>query len=76
VNSYLPFNQGIRHGAPGLVEHAAAHDDALAQRLARMLPGEVGFRRRDVGMAVDRAGDLRQRLRNENQRARWRAQHG
>ena len=35
------FDQRIRHRPPVLVEHAAVHDDALAERLARVLLGQV-----------------------------------
>ena len=62
------LDQRVGHGPSALVEHAALDDDALPLGLAGVLPGEVGFLRRHVGVAVDRAGDLRQRLRDEDQR--------
>ena len=62
------LDQRVGHGPSVLVEHAALDDDALAQRLAGVLRGEVGLLRLDVGVAVDRAGDLRQRLRDDDQR--------
>ena len=38
----LPYlNQRLRHGALVFVEHLAVHDDALAQRLALVLLGQV-----------------------------------
>ena len=36
------FDQRVGHRPPVLVDHVAVHDDALAQRLARVLLGEVG----------------------------------
>jgi hypothetical protein len=48
------LDEGMRYGTAGLVEQAALDDDALAERLAGVLGGEVGLLRLDVGMAVDR----------------------
>src|SRR5271154_6857047 len=46
------FNQSLRHGAAIVVEHAAAYDDALANRIARMLPGKVAVSFAGVFVAV------------------------
>src|SRR5262249_55482408 len=62
------LDQAVGHGTAALVEHAPRHDDALPLRLAGMLAGEVRLLRSDVGMAVEGAGDLRQGLRNDDQR--------
>ena len=54
------LDQRIRHRPAVLVEHAARHDDPLAERLAGMLAGEVAIVLAHALMAVDRAGELRQ----------------
>ena len=60
----------MRHRAAVLVEHAAADDDALADRLALVLAREVVVGRLDVVVAEHRPGDLRERLRRQDQRLR------
>src|SRR3989475_1167826 len=64
------FDQGVRHRLAVLVEHAPAHDNALADRLAAVLAGEIIVGRLDVAVAEDRAGQLGQRLRRHDERLR------
>ena len=52
-----------------LVENPAGDDDAFAERLAGVLPGQVVIRRPGIAVAVHRTGDLRERLRDDHQRA-------
>src|SRR5688572_4364566 len=61
------LDQGIRHRPAVLVEHATGHHDALADRLAFVLSREVVVARLDVVPAEHRAGDLRKRLRRDDQ---------
>jgi hypothetical protein len=49
--------------------------DAFPERLARMLPGKIVIRFRDVFMPIDRAGYLGKSMRQKNQRLAWRALH-
>ena len=67
------LDQRVRHRPAVLVEHAAGDDDALAERLAGMLAGQVGVARPHALVAVDRAGQLRQRVRQDDQRLLRRA---
>src|SRR6266704_571735 len=64
------FDQGVRHRLAVLVEHAPAHDNALADRLAPVLAGEIVVGRLDVAVAEDRAGQLGQGLRRHDERLR------
>src|SRR5438309_12084526 len=64
------FDQGVRHRLAVLVEHAPAHDNALADRLAPVLAGEIVVGRFDVAVAEDRAGQLGQGLRRHDERLR------
>src|SRR5712691_1316172 len=64
------FDQGVRHRPAVLVQHAPAHDNALADRLAPVLAGEIVVGRLDVAVAEDRAGQLGQRLRRHDERLR------
>src|SRR5471030_3000587 len=57
------------------VEHAAMNYDALAQRLADALPGEVVLQRVQPLAAERRAGDLRQALRQHDRGLLRRARH-
>src|SRR5581483_12465059 len=68
------LDHGVGHGPAILVEHAAMDDDALAERLARALPGEVVLQRVEALAGEQRPGDLRQRLRQRDRRLRGCAQ--
>src|SRR5262245_50408567 len=63
------LDKGIGYRPPTLVKHAALDDDALAQGLAGVLLGEICLLRRHIGVAIDRPRDLRQRLRDDDQRS-------
>ena len=52
------LDQRVRHGPAVLVEHAARDDDALAQRLAGVLPREVVVDLADRQVAVDGRGEI------------------
>src|SRR6266516_2210171 len=67
------FDQRVGHAPAVFVEHAAVHDDALAERLAGMLLRQVLIARPDAVMAVDRAGKLGKRVRRHNERPLGRA---
>src|SRR5664279_5211730 len=69
------FHQRLRHRPLVLVEHAAVHDDALAQGLALVLLGEIIVGLLDRVMAEGRTRELRQRVRHDDQRFRRRALH-
>src|SRR5467141_2789618 len=64
------FDQGVRHRPDVLVQHAPAHDNALADRLAPVLAGEIVVGRLDVSVAEDRASQLGQRLWRHDERLR------
>src|SRR3989449_5466016 len=64
------FDQGVRHRLAVLVEHAPAHDNALADRLAPVLAGESVVGRLGVGVGENQAGQLGQRLRRHDERLR------
>ena len=72
------LDQGVGHGAPVLVEHAAGHHDALAERLAVLggVPGEVVIELAQGVVAVHGPGQLRERLLERHQRLGRPAQHG
>ena len=57
------FDQRIRHAAAVFVQHMAVHDDALAERLALVLGGEIVVVLAHRLVAVDRPGQFRQRMR-------------
>src|SRR5262245_25464182 len=67
------LDKAIGHRPPTLVEHTPLDDDALAQWLAGVLLGEVCLLRHYIVVAIDRPRDLRQRLRDEDQRPLRRA---
>src|SRR6185436_17057058 len=60
----------MRHRPAVLVQHAAVHHDALADRLALVLAREVAVGRFDIVGAEDRARDLGEGLRRQHQRLR------
>jgi hypothetical protein len=62
------FNQHVRHRAAILVEHLAVDDDALAERLACGLLGEIGIAVLHRVVAVHRAGQFGQRMRHDDER--------
>src|SRR5574341_400876 len=64
------LDQRVRHGLAALVEHAAADDDALAERIALVLAREVVVGRLHIAVAEYRAGDLGERLRHDDERLR------
>jgi hypothetical protein len=61
------LDQRVRHAAAVLVAHMAMHDDALADRLAFVLGGEIGIAFAHGLVAVDRAGQFRQRVAHRDQ---------
>src|SRR6185312_16490607 len=70
----LPYlDQSVRHRALVLIKHLAVHDDALAERLAGTLLGKVVVALLHRVVAVDRTGQFRQRMRDDDQRLRRRA---
>src|SRR2546427_755774 len=62
------LHQRSGNGAPFFIQYAAAHDDAFAEGLAAVLVRQVIIVFADVAMAEDGAGELRQCVRQENQR--------
>src|SRR5262245_15805009 len=50
------FDERIGHTAAILVDHAAVHDDALAERITRMLARQVAVALADGFMSVNRTG--------------------
>ncbi len=56
------------HGPAAVVEHAALDDDALPDRFARMLTRQVVVERADELSSEDRAGQLGQGLRDDDER--------
>src|SRR3954466_14785117 len=56
------LDQRVRDAAAVLVTDMAVHDDALAERFALVLGGEVAVALAHGLVAVDRAGQLRQRV--------------
>src|SRR5215471_2633867 len=70
------FYESPRNRTAVVVEHPAGDDDPLSQRLPRMLAGEVVLALRDIAVAIHRAGDFRESVRQENQRLARRAPHG
>src|SRR5579859_1950731 len=69
------FNQSVRQRVTIIIEHAPADDDALAQRFSRMLAGQIAVAFAEIGMSINRAGHLADRVRQENQWLRWRPAH-
>src|SRR5262249_48490817 len=61
------------NGPAGLVEHAPVDDDALAERLAVVLSGQVAVGRRDSLVAEDRALECVERFRQRHERPLRRA---
>ena len=62
------FDQRVGHAASVFIEHMAMDDDALADRLAFVLGGEIGIAGAHGLVAVDRAGQFRQRMAHDDQR--------
>src|SRR6185437_14487090 len=69
------LDQRFRYRLPVLVEHLPMHDDALAERLALALLGQVVVVFLDGVVAIDRAGQFGQRVRHHDQGLRRRAFH-
>src|SRR5262245_40955302 len=67
------LDERTRHRASVTVENASADDDPLAQRFARVLHRQVVVFLPYLFMPVDRSGNLRQRVRQKNQRLQRRA---
>jgi hypothetical protein len=67
------LDQRVRHRTRVLVEHLSGDYDALAQRFAFVLAREVAVFRTHRVVAEQRPGDFRQRVRQQDQRLRWRA---
>ena len=70
------LDQGVSHGPAVAVEHAPGDDDALTERLARMLAREVVVERAHLPVPVDGPGDLGKRVRKHDQRSLRGAQAG
>jgi hypothetical protein len=68
------LDQAVRHGVAIPIHYSPAHNDALPQRFPRLLNRKVSIIWMNVGIAKDRACDLRQSVRQEDQRLRWRPQ--
>ena len=62
-------------GVASVIENASGHDDALSERLAGVLTGEIGIGRPDRIVAEHRARDFGQRVRKKDQWLPWRAQN-
>ncbi len=62
------LDQRIRHAAAVFIQHMAVHDDALAERLALVLDGEIVIVLAHRLVAVDRPGQFRQRVAHDDQR--------
>ena len=52
------FHQGMRYRTPAVVQDAALHDDALSQRLTRMLPSQIVVRLGDIFVPVNWPGNF------------------
>src|SRR5919106_2279199 len=61
------LDEAVPDRPPVAVEHAAAQDHSLAERLARVLPGEVVVELADALVAVDGPGHLREGMAQRNQ---------
>ena len=59
------FDQRVGHAAAVFIQHMAVHDDALAERLAVVLDGEIVIVLAHRLVAVDRPGQFRQRMAHE-----------
>src|SRR6267154_6726464 len=66
----------MRHGAAVSVEHSTADDDALAERIAGVLTGEVVIGLRNLFVAEDGAGHFRKSMRQVDERLRGGAARG
>ena len=62
------LDQSIGQRPAAGVEHPPGDDDALTQRLARVLPGEVGVQLRHQSLAVHRPGGIVHRFWQHDQR--------
>src|SRR5215469_6733419 len=69
------FYQCVGDRPPILVEHPSVHDDALADRLARMLAGEIVIAGTNALASVERTGELGEGMRYEDQLLPRRALH-
>ena len=67
------FNEQPLERPAVFVQYATAHHDTLAQRLALVLAREVVVVGVDVGIAEDRCGELRKRMRQHDERLGRRA---
>src|SRR5580692_10393939 len=67
------FDERMWHGPSVFIEHPPTDDNALAQRLPRMLFGQIERFYIDVFNPKHRAGNFRKRVWNHNQRFRRRA---
>ena len=67
------FNQSVRNREPVVIEHATADDDALPEWIAAMLAGQIAVLRPHIVHAEHRPGDLRQSMRQHDQRPGRRA---
>src|SRR5512139_2159119 len=61
------FHERVGNWTFVLVEHMAVHDDALTQRLTFVLLGQIGVAFLHSIVAIDRAGQLRQCMRRDDQ---------
>src|SRR5689334_19507812 len=69
------LDERVRNRPSIAVENAPRHNDSLTQRFSRMLPGQVVIVSPNALVAIDRPGDLRQRVRQKDQRFARRPQH-
>ena len=69
------FDQCVGHAASVFIQHMAMHDDALSDRFALVLGGEIGIARAYGLVAVHRAGQFRQRVAHDDQRLGRRTLH-
>ena len=67
------FDQRVGHAAAVLVAHMTLHDDAFAERLVLVLDGEIVVVLAHGLMAIDRTGELGERVPHRNQRLLRRA---
>ena len=65
------FDERASHGPVVFVEDASTYDDALSQRLSYVLTGEVVVELAELAVAKDRAAQLGEGLRDNDQRALW-----
>src|SRR5215469_8570066 len=69
------FHERVGDRPPILVEHAPVHDDTLADRLARMLAGEIVVAGTKAVVTVERTGELGRGVRDQDRLVLWRAFH-